>query len=73
MLHQIIYDLITARDITNKDDQISIDQASVIIHPTSTTEVEHRDIDTRTIVTDEATHIISCKEERENHAENPMQ
>ena len=52
---------------------MSIDQANGIIHPTSATEVEHRDMDIRTIVTEETTHIISCKEERENHAENPMQ
>ena len=63
----------TARDIINKEDQISIDQASGIIHPTSATDVEHKETDTRTITTDETAHIISCKEELENHAENSMQ
>ena len=52
----------TARDIINKDDQISIDQASGIIHPTNATETEHKETATRTITTDETTHIISCKE-----------
>ena len=50
-----------------------MDHASGIIHPTRATEVEHSDIDKRTIVTEETTHIISCKEEPENHAENLMQ
>lgn len=57
----------------NNDVQISIDQANGIIHPTSATEVEHKEIDTITIIIDETIHMISCKEKLVNHAENPMQ
>ena len=42
---------------------MSIDQANGIIHPTSTTEVGRTDKDMKTNVTEEATHMISCKEE----------
>ena len=59
--------------MTNRDDQMSIDQAKGTVHPTRTTEEEYSERDTRTITTEEATHIISCKEEHPNHAENPMQ
>ena len=59
--------------MTNRDDQVSMDQANGIVHPTRTTEDEYSERDTKTITTEDATHIISCKEVHPNHAENPMQ
>ena len=59
--------------MTNKDDQTSIDQANTTLHPTSTTEAEKRETATKTITTAEAAHMISCKEEHPNHAENSKQ
>ena len=57
----------------NSEDQMSTDQAIGIVHPTRTTEDEYSERDTSTITTEEATHIISCKEEHQNHAEKPTQ
>lgn len=62
----------TARDMINREDQMSMDQANGMVHPTRTTEDEYSERDIRTITTEDATHIISCKEEHQNHAENPM-
>ena len=57
--------------MTNRDDQMSIDQANGIVHPTRATEEVYSERETRTITKEDATHIISCKEEHPNHAENP--
>ena len=59
--------------MTNREDQMSMDQANGIVHPTRITEDEYSERETSTITTADTTHIISCKEEHQNHAENPMQ